>query len=370
MNDRNEALEREVVTAEAGTLAVLSGAEIDRQIATARQYPRSVKRFINEAQQLVTLNEDVAAECVYALPRGGKTIEGPSARFAEIMAHAWGNARAGSRVVDEQGDFVTAQGVFHDLEKNVAITYEVKRRIIDKRGRRYDADMIGVTANAACSIALRNAVLKGIPKALWTSLYQDARQVIMGDSKTLANRRADALAYLQKFGATEQMVLDLLELNGVEDITLDHLVVLRGLATAIRDGDTTVEQAFKSTGTVENAPETDALNESLRKQEPTKPAPAPTSPPPPAASGAPTEAEIFEQMDDVIAHPGKYSADTINELAAVSDAISPDHAEAFRAKLGRAHSAVKGEPPAENRGGNQPPQAPTGEGAQNSFFGE
>lgn len=235
---------RELVTAESGTVALLNKSEIDQQIATAHRYPRSIRGFLDEARQLVTLNGDVAGECVYALPRDGKTIEGPSARFAEILAHSWGNARAGARVVDDKGDFVTAQGVFHDLEKNVAITYEVQRRIVDKNGRRFKPDMIGVTANAACSIALRNAILKGVPKAFWQSLYDEARRVIMGDAKTLANRRAEAMAYLQKFGATEAMVLGLLGVKGIEDVTLEHLVTLRGIATAIKDGDTTVEQAF------------------------------------------------------------------------------------------------------------------------------
>ncbi len=242
------------VAADNAMVAALNKSEIDQQITTAKQYPRGIRQFLDEAKALVTLNEQVAQECIYALPRKerdqatGKTItkniEGPSARFAEIIAHSWGNARAGARTVDETGDFVTAQGVFHDLEKNVAITYEVKRRITDKHGRRYNADMIGVTANAACSIALRNAVLKGIPKAFWQPLYESARQVVMGDAKTLANRRSDALAFLQKLGATQEMVLELLEVKGIEDITLDHLVTLRGLATAIKDGDTTVEQAF------------------------------------------------------------------------------------------------------------------------------
>lgn len=235
---------RELVTAESGTVALLNSSEINQQIATAHRFPRSIKAFLNEARQLVTLNESVADECIYALPRDGKTIEGPSARFAEIIAHSWGNARAGARVVDDAGEFVTAQGVFHDLEKNVAITYEVKRRIVDKHGKRFKPDMIGVTANAACSIALRNAVLKGVPKAFWSPMYEEARKVVMGDAKTLANRRAEALAYLQKMGATEAMVLGLLGVAGVEEITLDHLVTLRGVATAIKEGDTTVEQAF------------------------------------------------------------------------------------------------------------------------------
>ncbi|MDV2922695.1 hypothetical protein, partial [Klebsiella pneumoniae] len=90
--------------------------------------------FRNEVLQMVTLNEKVAGECIYALPRDGKTIEGPSARFAEVVASAWGNGRAGARVVSDQGEFVTAQGVFHDLQRNVAITYEVQRRITNKQG--------------------------------------------------------------------------------------------------------------------------------------------------------------------------------------------------------------------------------------------
>ncbi|MFN8826683.1 MAG: hypothetical protein ACK501_17070, partial [Planctomycetota bacterium] len=48
------------------------------------------------------------------------------------------------------------------------------RRITGKNGRRYSSDMIGVTGNAACSIALRNAVFRGIPRAFWIDIY-DAR---------------------------------------------------------------------------------------------------------------------------------------------------------------------------------------------------
>lgn len=163
MNDDTEG--REIMTVEAGTASLLVKGEIDMQIATAHKYPRSITQFRRDVMDMVTISEAVAQECIYALPRDNKVIEGPSARFAEVVASAWGNSRAGARVVSDQGEFVTAQGVFHDLQKNVAITYEVQRRITGKGGKRYSADMIGVTANAACSIALRNAILKGVPKA-------------------------------------------------------------------------------------------------------------------------------------------------------------------------------------------------------------
>lgn len=243
MND--EIIEREVpMSVESGTVALLNRSEIDMQVATAHKFPRSIKRFRNEALQMVTLNESVADSCLYALPRGDKTIEGPSARFAEVIASAWGNCRAGARVVSDAGDFITAQGVFYDLERNVAITYEVQRRITNSRGQRFNADMIGVTGNAASSIALRNAILKGVPKAFWDDMYQAARAVVMGDFTTLANRRADALKAFVSLGVSNEQVFAKLGVEGSVDITLEHLVVLRGLITAIKEGDTTPEQAF------------------------------------------------------------------------------------------------------------------------------
>jgi len=233
------------VTQVDGALAdLVTRAEYDVQIATARKYPRSVKQFMNTAAELVTLNESVADDCIYALPRDGKNIEGPSARFAEIILHAWGHTRAGARVVSDDGRFITAQGVCHDLQNNTLIAYEVRRKITNKSGKRYNDDMIGVTGNAASSIALRNAILKVIPKALWSPIYDEAKRVVVGDSKTLANRRAKALELMQKFGATPEMVFNRLGVKGAEDITLDHLVILRGFANALKDGEFTVESIF------------------------------------------------------------------------------------------------------------------------------
>lgn len=243
-----EVRELQTMSADDSMVSMISRAEIDQQVSTAKRYPRSVKRFVDEATAMVTLNESIAQQCIYALPRDGKVVEGASARFAEIIASAWGNCRAGARVVNESGDFITAQGVFHDLERNVAITYEVQRRITNKSGKRFSADMIGVTGNAASSIALRNAILKGVPKAFWEGLYQKARGIVAGDIKTLANKRAEAIKQFQIYGVTEEQILAKLGREGVADIGIDDLVVLFGLLTAIRDGDTTPEQAFAQEG--------------------------------------------------------------------------------------------------------------------------
>ncbi len=232
----------DVMAVESSTAALINAAEIDQQITTAKKYPRSVEVFRKRALSLVTLNDQIARECVYALSRDGKIIEGPSARFAEVMLSQWGNCRAGARVINEGPEFVTAQGVFHDLEHNHCVTFEVPRRITTSEGKRYGPDMIGVTANAACSIALRNVILKGVPKAFWADIYESTRRTIAGDIKTLEHRRSMAIENFKAIGVTERQMCALIGVAGLRDVNLEHVVQLAGMLTALKEGDTTIDE--------------------------------------------------------------------------------------------------------------------------------
>jgi len=223
---------------------VFNRGELDVQITTARRYPRSIKSFRIQALDMATLDEETASGCFYALPRGGKNIEGPSVRLAEIVLSAWGNIRAESRVVEVGERELTAEGVCWDLEKNIAVRTQVRRRITDSKGKRYKDDMIVVTGNAACSIALRNAVFKVIPMAYTRAIYLEARRVAIGDAKTLTTKRAEMVGYFGKMGVPPERVCIAVGRPSVEDITLDDMATLKGLATAIKDGDTTVDEAF------------------------------------------------------------------------------------------------------------------------------
>lgn len=223
----------------------LVSAEIDLQIATAKRFPRSMEGFRKSAMAMATLNESVAQQCLYALPRDGKTIEGPSARLAEILVAAWGNCRAAARIVAEEREFIVAQGVFLDLETNAATTKEVRRRIVDKYGKRFSLDMVGVTGNAASSIALRNAILGGIPRALWADVYENARRVVIGDVKTLAERRHNAVEAFKPFGIVEAQICQAIGIAGRNDIGPDQLVQLAGWLNAIKDGEVDPEEIFK-----------------------------------------------------------------------------------------------------------------------------
>jgi hypothetical protein len=298
----NEEVEgREVATADTGTIEKISRGEADVMFERAHKHPRNVKHFRAEVETLACLTQEVAEECYYALTRKDKngdtvTIEGPSARFAEIVAYCWGNNSAGARVVDDRGDFVVAQGVFQDVERTTRIVYEVQRRITTSRGTRYGADMIGVTSNAACSIALRNAILKGVPKAFWNDLYLKAKQVAVGDVTTLVKRRLAAVKKFASYGVSEAQILAKLNRPSIDQVTTDDLGLLLGLHNAIKEGDTTAEQAFAADappiGDMMPKPKTEgstgaaATVDSSEAQASTGGAAAPTSTAAPAATSA------------------------------------------------------------------------------------
>lgn len=229
--------------------SLLAKAEIDIQISTAKAFPRSLKIFKDKATSMATFSENVAASCGYAVPRSGKHIEGPSVRLAEIVCSAFGNIRAGARVVANDGKWITAQGICHDLESNSCTTIEVKRKITDKNGRTFSEDMQTVTGNAACAIAYRNAVFKVVPSALVEDIYDAAKQVAKGTAETLVSRRDKALQYFRSLkvgdkNITDKQICDILEIKKVEDIDLDKLFTLTGMRSSIRNGETTPEIMF------------------------------------------------------------------------------------------------------------------------------
>lgn len=261
--------ETHLVRAEVGALEAMTRSEVSVQLDAAHRYPRSIAKFLKDAKSLATLTPSIAESCMYSVPRGGKMLTGKSVRLAEIVASTWGNLHVGARVVDIGEREVTAQAVVWDMEKNVRVTVEAQRSIWGKRGR-FDDDMIRVTGMAAISIALRNAVFRVVPGAYADSIYDSAREVAVGDAKTLVERRDSALAKLAKSGATQERILARLGVRGVDDIALEHLEVLFGLHTAIKGGDVSVDEAFPApTATPVPAGTPEGRRISLKKKQPT-----------------------------------------------------------------------------------------------------
>lgn len=252
-----------VVTPQA--LEQITRGETDVAITTAKKWPRNLKQFTAHAINAATLDHGTAASCCYSLSRSGKRVEGPSVRLAEIIASAWGNMRVASRVVSDDGRFVTAQGVAHDLERNVAISTEVQRRITDKSGKTYSEDMIQTTAMAANAIARRNAILAAVPRCYWGPIYEKCKEVQRGSEATLEERRTAAIKWFESKGVKLPRLLEGVGRASVEDIGLDELMHLTGIRTAVKEGETTLEEAFPTKAVAPPGSKTDAMAEALKK---------------------------------------------------------------------------------------------------------
>lgn len=224
-------------------------ANVDSQVATAKRYPRDIRRSIDNSVVMATMNQETAQSCSYALPRGGKPITGPSVHLAKIIVSNWGNMRTEAKVVQITDKQVISRGTCWDLETNVASAFEVRRSIIGKNGQRFSDDMITVTGNAANSIAYRNAVFAVIPKAITDRVYYVAQKFITGDlsdsDKLLKVRTGILNNFKNNYGITEEEVVKMCGKQTVNQIGADEISMLMGTIQALKDGDTTVDELMK-----------------------------------------------------------------------------------------------------------------------------
>lgn len=242
-------MENQVIISQPTMLEAINRSEIDTQVSTAHAYPRDEERALAKMAKLACMDADTAADCFYKLSRKGADgtmteIDGLSVRMAEIIAACWGNLRVQARIIGNDGKWITAQGVCHDLESNVAVSKEVKRRITTKNGYTYSEDMQVVTGNAACAIAYRNAVLAVVPKAVTNSVIKKVRSMMAEAEMDVPKVRQQTLKWWATKGVTEEQLLEYLQLDHVDAIDKEQLYTLRALAQAINEGTTTISETF------------------------------------------------------------------------------------------------------------------------------
>lgn len=241
-----EVLQVEVTHPQQNQFDAVERSNVDSQVATAKQYPRNVRRSTDDSIAIATMDKETAESCGYALLRGGKSITGPSVHLAKIIVSNWGNIRTEAKVVQTTEKQVVSRGTCWDLEKNIASAFEVRRSIVDRNGKRFSEDMVTVTGNAANSIAYRNAVFSVIPEHVTKKVYQAAQKFFAGDlsdEDTLIKRRRAALDFFEdEYGIKEDEVLKICGRQTINQIKTDELVFLIRLQQSLKDGDTDFEQ--------------------------------------------------------------------------------------------------------------------------------
>lgn len=222
-------------------------AEFDIQIVTAKRFPRDLTRVKNNCIALVTMDKEIAESCRYTLPRGGKSLSGPSVHLARIIAQQYGNIRVDARIKQETDKYIISEAVCFDLETNYACKIEVRRSIIGRTGR-FNDDMITVTGNASNAIAFRNAVLNVIPKGLTDIIYKAVMEKLTGDlsdETKLVSARLKAIQYFKdQYDVDEKRLLKTMGLNSVNQIKAEQIADMKGMIQSLKDGDSTVDEMF------------------------------------------------------------------------------------------------------------------------------
>lgn len=233
---------------ESSAIEQMSRAEIDIQIATAKRYPRDLVAVRRRIEELATTDQETAEKCFYRLERSGKDgkkiIEGESVRLAEICLHAWGNLRVQSQIIGEDERCITARGMVHDLENNVAVSKETRVRCTTKSGARYSDDMMVMAANNASARAIRDAVFKAIPKAFIKQITRTIHECAMGKVSQIEVSFQRCVEQFAAMGVDRNQILAKVERKAASAITREDLLRLKQILTALHDGDAHVEDEF------------------------------------------------------------------------------------------------------------------------------
>lgn len=231
-------------------------ASIDMQIATAKNYPRSVKKSLENAIAMVTIDEKTASTCGYALRFRGNEIKGKSVYLAKILSQCWGNLRTGQRILGTDATHVIAEGICFDLETNISHTVMVKKPILKRDGTRYSADMIATAGMAAASIAVRNAILSVIPQAISDSVYEAAERKMIGqlskEDRLLSKRKEMLTVFSDKYKVTEEQILKHFNIRSTEQLDPLKVKELIDMNVAFTEGTLNIDDVFENHTDAEN----------------------------------------------------------------------------------------------------------------------
>lgn len=242
--------ETELEVLQPSMVEMMTRGEINSQIETAHKFPRSMERFKKQGIGMACIDEDTAASCLYRRPVGKgddgkqKYAEGMSIRMAEIVGAAYGNLRVYASIIDQTERQVIARGMAMDLESNFASSSEVVESTVDRNGKPYSERQRALIAKVALAKARRDATFQVVPKALARPIELAVRHLLNGDAKSLEKRRASILEWIKTLGVDAKRVWKALGIEGPNDLGLDQIETLLGIHTAIKDGESSIDDAF------------------------------------------------------------------------------------------------------------------------------
>lgn len=251
-------------------------AEIQGMMAVAKRFPRNYTASYNRIIQACK-RRSLAEQAMYAYPKGGQTVSGPSIRMAEVLAQNWGNIDNGVIELEQRDGESTMMAYALDLETNYRkqMVWTVKHVRDTKKGRQHlsDArDIYELTANQG-SRRLRACILAVIPGDVIEAAEKECDDTLKKTTgEPLIDRIRKMVTMFSELGVTQEMIEKRLAHN--IDVTIEtELVTLGKIYRSVKDGFTGRAEWFEF-GTKEAAPQggentADALNKKVKEKKTT-----------------------------------------------------------------------------------------------------
>ncbi len=327
-------------------LAARAQAEAQARYVMALQRPRDPD--MARVRMLKACERPRFAEsALFRLPRGGKTIEGPTIRFAEEIARAWGHIQSRDEVVYEDSVSRTIRVEVLDLESGVSFSRDVTASKTVERTKTKDGDVIlsqrlnsankpvyliratdaelAISQNAQVSKALRVGILRVVPSDLVEEAIGRVRKTLSDsdaeDPNLTRTKLVDAFAAI---GVLPTQLAEYLGHTVSDRLTPDEIKTLRGIYSGLKSEEITWSEVVegRETKTIDVPPE--------------KPKRTPRGEPKPAETRPATldHADLLDKIIQANEIDGISKAETLAELIKIfGERPSPEQLAGFLARL-------------------------------------
>ncbi len=213
-------------------------AEVQASYVIAKKFPRdqnAAYMSIIEACKRPFLAE----QSMYAYPRGGSLVKGPSIRLAEMLAQNWGNLDCGVKEISQSNGVSVAEAYAIDLQTNTRITkvFHVPHKRDTKKGsiKLTDArDIYELVANQGAR-RLRACILGIIPGDVIEAAVERCSRTLESSDVPITEQIRKMVVAFDEIGVKVEHLEKRLGHN--LDATIpQEIVTLKSIYKSIKDG--------------------------------------------------------------------------------------------------------------------------------------
>lgn len=221
--------------------------EIQAALTIARHNPRdenkSYQRIINACKRPF-----LAEQAIYAYPRAGTSVTGPSIRLAEVLAQNWGNISTGIREISQSNGVSEVEAFAWDLETNFQATkiFHVKHERYTKKGITKLTDPRDIYELVANNGARRQraCILAIIPGDIVEAAVEECQKTMASDAEPIADRVRKLVSAFDDIGISVESIEKRLGHN-LAAIIEPEIVRLRAIYKSLKDGMAKREDFFE-----------------------------------------------------------------------------------------------------------------------------